>query len=123
MAANYVQRGDIIKMTAQGTVTSGVPVALHSMIGVPETDGEDGDLVAFRIKGVVQLPLKAGGSDADLRTGKPVSFNETDGVASGAVSAVAGDINNAGVVTDDNALAADAFIEVLLTPGAGEEVA
>lgn len=122
MADNYVQPGAIIDLTVAGSVFSSVPVTVHSMVGIPKVDGVAGDLVPHIVEGCFLLPLKSGGVDADLLTGKPVHFNPNDGFFGGAASVVAGDINFAGIVADDNAVAADTEILVKLTPGAGQEV-
>ena len=122
---NYVQRGDIIDAIVSVDVTAGEPIILGTtpggMVAVPEVDGVIGDLVACRIKEVVNLPLKPAGVSA-FGPGDAVHFNQTDGCTVGTESAVSGDVNFCGKVAAQG-VAADATLPVLLTPDSATSVA
>lgn len=122
MATNYIQEGRVIDVVVAAAVTSGVPVAVGSMLGVPINDGAIGETVPHGVKGVWILPLKSGGSD--LAIGTVVNFDAATGeVFGGAASSVSGDVNACGKVACNGALAADTHIEILLTPDTAEQVA
>ncbi len=121
----YVGKGEVLKAVVTADVTSGSPISLGGtpggFVAVPMTDGLIGDEVNCRIKEIVQLPLKTGGSD--LGIGDTVHFNPTDGVYGGAESVVTGDVNNCGKVASSGSVAADTMIEILLTPESASKVA
>lgn len=120
MADNYIQRGRVIDVLLTADTTSGSPIAVGSMLGVPQIDGIVDDVVPCGVMGVYLLPLASGG--ADLAIGTSVNLVAATGEVTGVTSATSGDINGVGVVACNGALGADTHIEVLLTPGTGTVV-
>lgn len=121
MATNYIQEGRVIDVKSAGPVVSGVIYPLNSMAGVAINDGAADDVVPFGVEGVWIVPLKAGGGD--LKVGDHVHLDTaTNSVMGGAVSAVAGDVNNIGIVAASGSVAADTHVEIKLTPSSAVEV-
>lgn len=57
MSKNYSGEGNILTHTLSGrTATAGVPLAIGNLLGVPITDGADGDSIAVAISGVFNIP-------------------------------------------------------------------
>lgn len=117
MADNYVQRGDVLDVIAPAAgFTSGVPVNLGILVGVPQIDGVENDVVPCGVEGVYLLPLEGGGSD--LTVGAQMNFLVATGTVSAVDSATPGDINGIGVIARKT-LGTDSHAEVKLTPGSG----
>jgi predicted RecA/RadA family phage recombinase len=53
---NYEQPGKVIDHTAAAALTSGVPVTIGALLGVPVTDAAIGDTIAVHIEGAFRLP-------------------------------------------------------------------
>jgi predicted RecA/RadA family phage recombinase len=53
---NFVQRGDVIDITAGSNLTGGVATVLGNSIAIPVTDIASGAIGAALIEGVVTLP-------------------------------------------------------------------
>lgn len=52
---NFVQRGDVIDITAGADLTSGTPVVVGNSIAIPQTDIANGSLGSVAIEGVFTL--------------------------------------------------------------------
>lgn len=52
---NYVQNGDVLAVTAGGTVNSGDVVLAGSVVGVAINGGVSGDVISVSVKGVYNL--------------------------------------------------------------------
>jgi predicted RecA/RadA family phage recombinase len=60
MAKNYRQDDDIITVTApEGGVKSGAGVVLGALFGIAGADAAEGELFAFGVRGVFELPAVA----------------------------------------------------------------
>ena len=64
MATNYIQDGDVLMHTAGAALTSGTPVVIGTIVGIPITDIANGETGAVRVAGVFELPLKSGDTPA-----------------------------------------------------------
>lgn len=65
MAANFIQTGEVLTVTAPGAVSSGDPVIISgssAIIGVATHDAASGADVEIKTRGVFQLPLTAAGT-------------------------------------------------------------
>lgn len=60
MAKNYVEEGDIITVTAGGTVSSGDGVLIGSIFGVAQGNASSGTDFELAVEGVHDLPKAAG---------------------------------------------------------------
>lgn len=57
----FVQQGDVMNVTAGGTVTAGTPAVVGTaLLGIPIKSGVSGDVIAHAIKGVHVLPKVSG---------------------------------------------------------------
>jgi predicted RecA/RadA family phage recombinase len=100
-----------ITITAGGTYTSGTPVAIGGLVGIPEHDAVSGDLVTLRVHGVVRVPKNTGGG-TDHAVGDRLSWDGGNGyVIDYAVGAT-----QMGLCVKA-ASTADTHVEIMLTPG------
>jgi predicted RecA/RadA family phage recombinase len=53
---NFVQHGDMVTVTAAGTIASGDLVRINSLIGVAATNASTGEAVEIKTTGVFDLP-------------------------------------------------------------------
>jgi predicted RecA/RadA family phage recombinase len=53
---NFVQHGDMVTVTAAGTIASGDLVRINSLIGVAATSATTGEAVEIKTSGVFDLP-------------------------------------------------------------------
>lgn len=56
MTKKYQGEGNVIDVTLAAAATSGVPIVVGTLLGVPLTDGEIGDVIAVAISGVHNIP-------------------------------------------------------------------
>ncbi len=69
MARTFVQPGNTVDAIApSGGVTSGVPLLIGNMFGIPEVSAPTGDTFSLTVSGVHQLPKATGGA---LEPGAP----------------------------------------------------
>jgi predicted RecA/RadA family phage recombinase len=68
---NFVQRGDVIRLTAPAAVKSGDGILVNAIFGVCATDAGSGDDVECSTVGVFELPKSGAGG---------VSFDQGDAV-------------------------------------------
>jgi predicted RecA/RadA family phage recombinase len=73
-----MQEGNIIKVTAGGTVTAGNICPLQECAGVYVSSGGSGDVVAVALEGVFEVPKKAGAT-LDFAVGEKVQTLTTGG--------------------------------------------
>lgn len=59
MATNYVQKGEVMDYVASATLTSGTPVLVGDILGVPLVDAVSGDTLAVQIEGVFDIAATA----------------------------------------------------------------
>ncbi len=64
MATNYQHDGGVIPHVAASALTSGTPVVMGVLVGVPITDIASGATGSVSISGVWTLPLKSGDTPA-----------------------------------------------------------
>jgi len=77
MAKNYVGDDDVVQITSpSGGTTSGTPLVVGALFGVPLTTTAAGDPVAVAVEGVWELPKL---STAVLSAGAKVSWDATHG--------------------------------------------
>lgn len=57
---NKVSEGNKLDLVATGNVTSGVPVVMTELVGVPEISGVSGDVIPVDLSGIFEL-TKLGG--------------------------------------------------------------
>ena len=60
MAQNFVQTGDVIDHVAAAILTSGTPILIGSIVGVPLADAAIGETVSVALEGVFTLPKATG---------------------------------------------------------------
>lgn len=60
MSTKFVHSGKVLDMVAPSTITSGVPLIIGSVFGVPEADAVTGAQFPFRVSGVNTLPKATG---------------------------------------------------------------
>lgn len=89
---NYVQKGDVINITAAADLKSGVPVIFGASLAIPQTDIASGAVGAAAIEGVFTLPKL---STTVLAAGDLVNWSKS-GAQVGASSA-AGDLGGFGI--------------------------
>lgn len=53
---NFIQKGDVINVTLGATVASGAVVKAGSVIGIAQTSGVSGDVIAVSVEGVFNVP-------------------------------------------------------------------
>lgn len=86
MANTYIQDGEVIDITASGTVTSGSPILYGTRLGIPLKSGVSGDVIPTAFEGVHQL-TKATGAGTALTLGGIVYWDDSakkiTGVSSG----------------------------------------
>lgn len=58
---NYVQRGDVVSVTAPSAVTSGDPVAVGDLFGIASHDAANGAALELAVVGVFKI-ARAGAS-------------------------------------------------------------
>lgn len=74
---NYLSDGDQITVTApSGGTTSGTPIVLGSLFGVPAATVDEGDLVALSLEGTFRLPKKG---TTVFAAGAKVSWDSANG--------------------------------------------
>jgi predicted RecA/RadA family phage recombinase len=57
---NYVAKGDIIDLVAAGAITSGTPVVMTDVVGVPLISGVSGDTIPCAVEGIYELTKLTG---------------------------------------------------------------
>ena len=75
MTTKFVHSGKVLDMVAPGTVTSGVPLIIGSVFGIPEADATVGEQFPFRVSGVNKVPKLAGFAPAK---GTPAYWDVAD---------------------------------------------
>ncbi len=71
---NFIQRGDVIDVTAGANIDSGDVVVLTDVVGVAQADIANGETGAVLVTGVVQLPCEA---DDVITVGAKLYWNGT----------------------------------------------
>ncbi len=112
MAVNYIQEGDTLDIVAAAALTSGTPIAVGALAGIPLSTVAIGTPCAVRVEGVFQVPKN---NTAAFTLGQRVNFRPSTGQFTAQV-AVAGDLIGAGVAVAAAALAATTAL-VRLSPG------
>lgn len=113
MARNFIQPGDTLDVVATAAVTSGTPIAVGALAGVPLTSGAIGATVAVRVEGVFSVPKVAGTA---FTVGQRVNFRPSAGAFTLATAAT-GDLLGAAVAVAA-AASGDTTCQVRLSPGA-----
>lgn len=57
---NYVAKGNVIDYIAPGAVTTGIPVIMTDMVGVPTISGVLNDVIPVEMEGIFELPKLTG---------------------------------------------------------------
>lgn len=112
MARNFIQPGETIDIVATAAVTSGTPIAVGSLAGIPLSSGAIGATVAVRVAGVFEVPKN---NTVAFTVGQRVNFRPGTGQFTTQAPA-AGDLIGAGVVVAA-ALTAATTALVRLSPG------
>ena len=60
MAQNFIQCGDALDHVAAATITSGTPILIGAIVGVPLADAAIGETVTVQFEGVFILPKATG---------------------------------------------------------------
>lgn len=60
MSKRYQGEGNVIDVTLAAAATSGVPIVIGKLLGVPVTSGAIGDTIAVSIAGVHNIPSANG---------------------------------------------------------------
>jgi predicted RecA/RadA family phage recombinase len=108
---NYVQKGDVINITAGADLTSGTAVVFGNSIAIPQCDIADGATGAALIEGVVTLPIASAKTySAGALVDWDVSANQID------TSAATGDLTGFGIALAASA-SGDTSLAVKLLPG------
>ena len=120
MSTKRVQNGRRIDVTLGGTVSSGDPIVVGTMVGICSIDGVSGDVIPVAIGEVHNLPKV---DAAVIAQGERVIFDVSAG-ANGEVddenaTPAAGDVSNFGVAWEGKGATSGEDIAVLLTPGTG----
>ena len=76
---NYVQRGDVLTVTAPANVASGAGVVIGSLFGVAQRAALSGEQVEIVTKGVFTMPRATGGGTA-WAVGDRLYWDATNGV-------------------------------------------
>ena len=105
MATNQVSEGEVIQVTSAGNYTSGLPVELGELFGVPVATTTSGAQAALTVRGEFAL-VKEGGAGVAFALGDPVYW---DGGNGRAVATANAGFSRIGVATD---IAADAATSV-----------
>ena len=105
MATNQVSEGEVIQVTSAGNYTSGLPVELGELFGVPVATTTSGAQAALTVRGEFTL-AKQGSASVVFALGDPVYW---DGGNGRAVATANGGFSRIGVATD---IAADAATSV-----------
>lgn len=93
---NYIQKGDVITVTAAAAIESGDAVVVGTKVGVAVKDAAIGEKVAVSLEGVYELPKKAADNIAvgalcywDADPGE-ITTTATDNTLAGIAFAAAG---------------------------------
>ena len=57
---NFISKGKVITITASQVITSGVPVLIGELVGVPSSSAAVGEQVAVKLSGVYECDKAAG---------------------------------------------------------------
>lgn len=112
MATNFLNQGDTIDIVAAANLTSGTPIAVGALAGVPLSTVLSGQPCAVRVEGVFQVPKVAGTA---FTVGQRVNFRPSAGAFTVATAA-AGDLLGAAVAVAA-AASGDTTCQVRLSPG------
>jgi predicted RecA/RadA family phage recombinase len=102
MATNQVSEGEVIQVTSAANYTSGLPVEIGELFGVPVATTTSGAQAALTVRGEFAI-VKQGGAGVAFAQGDPVYW---DGGNGRAVATPNGAFSRIGVATDTAANAA-----------------
>ena len=112
MARNFIQDGDTLDIVVAAAVTSGTPIAVGALAGIPLTSAAIGVTAAVRVVGVWSVPKMAG---AAFTVGQRVNFRPSASAFT-LGTPVAGDLIGAGIAVAA-AASGDLTATVRLSPG------
>ena len=112
MASNFIQQGDTLDIVAAAAVTSGTPIAVGALAGIPLSSAGIGVTVAVRVEGVFSVPKMAGTA---FTLGQRVNFRPSNNSFTTATP-VAGDLLGAAIAVAA-AASGDTTALVRLSPG------
>lgn len=78
MAQNHIACGDVLPYVAGGTVTSGTPLLVGDLLGVPLASGVSGDTISVAVEGVFSMAKRTHASTAAITQGSKVYWDDTN---------------------------------------------
>jgi len=85
MANNFIQPGDVLDYTCAGTVTSGTPFLMGTVLAVPLKSGVSGDVIPVQVTGVFTF-TKGTGSGTAIALGGLAYWDDSAKKVTGAAS-------------------------------------
>lgn len=121
MTTRYVNPGDTIRYTPSGSaVSSGAPVVIGQLLGIPIADIADGEEGAVAVRGVYKVPAVDG---AAFVKGQPIVWDVSADSGNGLAddhnaTPASGDLSGGCIVMDDDFTAsAGDYVAVALNVG------
>lgn len=81
---NFIQTGDTIDALLAADATSGTPIVIGQLVGIPVASGVTGDTISVALKGVFELPKASGAITAGAKLYWHVANGNVTTTASGA---------------------------------------
>lgn len=72
---NYVCKGDVFEFTAAGTITSGQPVLMGTIVGIAAKSGVSGDVIPVNVEGVYNVTKHGAGSGQAWAVGDAIYWD------------------------------------------------